>query len=383
MNRPRRRSPPHPALALALLGLLALLVSSLARPALAHDPFELTTTARLSPAELRIETTATRGCALALIDPARASGAAFAPADLSRLRPRLEAAGSELFELSQHGARLSPRSVTAELTRELEMRWSIVYPAPAPGELFVRAKHVEALGPSYASAITFTQDVPPAVLGSAVFAHDSPQLAVVVLGEAAGDARPAKASGDTQLGFARSFWLGVEHILEGFDHLLFLAGLLLACHRARAMLAIVTAFTLAHSLTLGLAALDVVSLPATLVEPLIAASIVFVGVENLLRREPPPLRAALCFAFGLVHGFGFAGALRELGLGQAGAPIALPLFGFNLGVEAGQLLVVGVLLPLLLLVRQKPQLSRLLLPAASLAVTAAGAYWLVDRALLS
>ena len=93
------------------------------------------------------------------------------------------------------------------------------------------------------------------------------------------------------------------------------------------------------------------------------------------------MRAVLCFAFGLVHGFGFAGALRELGLGRPGAPLVLPLLGFNLGVEAGQLLVVGLIFPLLLLARGKPTLSRWLLPAASLGVTACGLFWLLQRTL--
>jgi hypothetical protein len=116
---------------------------------------------------------------------------------------------------------------------------------------------------------------------------------------------------------------------------------------------------------------------------LIAASIVFVGIENLVRRDAAPARVALCFAFGLVHGLGFAGALRDLGLGQRGTSIALPLLGFNLGVEAGQLLVVAVLLPALLLLRRKPNLARWVLPTASVCVATAGGYWLLDRTFFS
>lgn len=145
------------------------------------------------------------------------------------------------------------------------------------------------------------------------------------------------------------------------------------------MLLIVTTFTIAHSITLVLAALEWIVLPATVVEPLIAASIMWVGIENLLRGDTPPLRAPLCFAFGLVHGFGFAGALRELGLGQSGTPIALPLLGFNLGVEAGQLLVVAVVLPALLLLRKQPHVSRWVLAIASACIAAAGGYWLLSE----
>jgi hydrogenase/urease accessory protein HupE len=372
------------ALFLFRLVLTTLFVFSVARTAAAHDPFELTTVGRLTPSELTLVTTSTRGCALALTDPPRARRASFAPDELPRLTPSLEAAGRNLFELTQHGVLILPLSAKVELTVEQELQLTVVYPAPTAGPLRVLAKHVQALGPGYANAFTLTQELPAAVLGVAVFTSDDAQLSVDVLDHVATPATPPLgAARPPHIGFGRTFLLGIEHILAGYDHLLFLAGLLLACRQARAMAAIVTAFTVAHSLTLALAALDVVSFPARLVEPLIAASIVLVGVENLLRRGAPPARTALCFAFGLVHGFGFAGALRELGLGQNGAPIALPLLGFNLGVEAGQLLVVAVLLPLLLLLRKRPSLSRIALPAASLAVAAAGTVWLVDRTLLS
>lgn len=373
------------ALFLLRLVLTTLFVFSVARTAAAHDPFELTTVGRLTPRELTLVTTSTRGCALALAAPRRPRGSSFAPEELARLSPSLEAAGRDLFELSQHGARLLPLRAKAELTAEQELQLTVVYPAPAAGPLQVLARHVQTLGAGYANAFTLTQELPAAVLGVAVFTSDAAELSIDVLGRVTPSVAPPPlgATGKARIGFGRTFLLGIEHILAGYDHLLFLAGLLLACRQARAMAAIVTAFTLAHSLTLALAALDVVSFPASLVEPLIAASIVLVGVENLLRRGAPPARTALCFAFGLVHGFGFAGALRELGLGQNGAPIALPLLGFNLGVEAGQLLVVAVLLPLLLLLRKRPSLSRIALPAASLAVAAAGTVWLVDRTLLS
>jgi hydrogenase/urease accessory protein HupE len=364
--------------------LAALFVFSVARTAAAHDPFELTTVGRLTPTELTLVTTSTRGCALALTDPRRPRGASFAPEELPRLTPSLEVAGRNLFELTQHGVRILPLSVKAELTVEQELQLTVVYPAPNAGPLQVLARHVQTLGIDYANAFTLTQERPAAVLGAAVFTSDAAQLSVDVLDRVAPSATPPLgSSGKAHISFGRTFVLGIEHILAGYDHLLFLAGLLIACRRARAMAAIVTAFTLAHSITLALAALDVVSFPASLVEPLIAASIVLVGVENLLLKHAPPARTALCFGFGLVHGFGFAGALRELGLGQNGAPIALPLLGFNLGVEAGQLLVVAVLLPLLLCLRKSPALSRIALPAASLAVAVAGAWWLVDRTLLS
>ena len=139
------------------------------------------------------------------------------------------------------------------------------------------------------------------------------------------------------------FGLGLRHILGGYDHLLFLVALLLGVCRLRSVVTTVTAFTLAHSVTLSLAVLGLVAAPPAIVEPLIAASIVFVGIENLVR-DPGASRWKLTFAFGLVHGFGFAGALRDLGIGTDGAGVAVPLACFNAGVEAGQIAVVVALL---------------------------------------
>ncbi len=177
--------------------------------------------------------------------------------------------------------------------------------------------------------------------------------------------------------------LGVEHIFTGYDHLCFLAGLLLGASRLREMLAIVTGFTLAHSLTLALAALDVVRPPAAMVEVAIAASIVFVGVENVRLGAPSaaqarPLRGrvALTFGLGLVHGFGVAGLLTDLGLPRA--HVVTALVGFNLGVEAGQAALVALALPALLVLHRQaswPQLHRV----ASILVALLGAGWLVER----
>jgi hypothetical protein len=169
--------------------------------------------------------------------------------------------------------------------------------------------------------------------------------------------------------------LGVEHIFSGYDHLCFLAGLLLATPKLRDMLLVVTGFTVAHSLTLTAATLGWVRLPATLVEAAIAASIVYVGVENLWQPSPRR-RVALTFALGLAHGFGFAGLLA--GLGLAGGDLTLPLVSFNLGVEAGQAVLVAVTLPLLLRAQRWerwPRAQR----ALSVGVAAMGLAWFVAR----
>jgi hydrogenase/urease accessory protein HupE len=174
----------------------------------------------------------------------------------------------------------------------------------------------------------------------------------------------------------RFLHLGVEHIWTGYDHLLFLAGLLLAATRLKDMLFIVTGFTVAHSITLSLAATGILVVPPEIVEPAIAASIVWVGLENLWK-PPPRRRVVLTFLLGLIHGFGFAGMLAELGL-PAGN-LALALVCFNGGVELGQAGVVLVLLPLLLMLRRRAEWERYAVPLLSLGVAAMGLYWLVER----
>jgi hydrogenase/urease accessory protein HupE len=180
------------------------------------------------------------------------------------------------------------------------------------------------------------------------------------------------------------FSLGVEHILTGYDHLLFLAALLLVCATFREAATVITCFTAAHSITLALASLDLVRLPSRLVEAVIAASIVYVALENIFMRRQDRRRlvwrAAVTFAFGLMHGLGFASVLRELGLGSTPAGVFWPLFKFNLGVEAGQLAVASVVFPLILLARRPgAPTEKRLVPACSLLIALAGTYWLFER----
>jgi hypothetical protein len=116
-----------------------------------------------------------------------------------------------------------------------------------------------------------------------------------------------------------------------------------------------------------------------IVEPLIAASIVYVGIENLARGDEPKGRWLLTFAFGLIHGFGFASALRELGVGANGGAIIVPLFSFNLGVEAGQMAVAGLFLPIIWKLQKNPSFLLRWVPACSTAVVLLGAFWFVQR----
>jgi hydrogenase/urease accessory protein HupE len=179
------------------------------------------------------------------------------------------------------------------------------------------------------------------------------------------------------------FQLGIEHIVTGYDHLLFLAALLLVCRNFREAASVITFFTVAHSITLTLAALDVVRLPARVVEPAIAASIIYVGVENLTGSHRLLWRAAITFGFGLVHGLGFASALREVGLGSTSIGIAWPLVKFSVGLETGQLVIAAMVLQVMLALRRyRPQaFERKWVPSGSVAVACVGGYWLVLRVL--
>jgi hydrogenase/urease accessory protein HupE len=171
---------------------------------------------------------------------------------------------------------------------------------------------------------------------------------------------------------------GTHHILIGPDHILFLIGLLLLGGSWGALVKIVTAFTIGHSITLSLAALDIVTPPPTIIEPAIALSIVFVGADNLVRGDGRDLRAWVALVFGLVHGFGFANVLREFGLPREA--LGWSLFSFNFGVEIGQLAVVLIVASLLAAIRRRNQVlgSRVAF-AGSIVVIAAGTYWFVQR----
>jgi hydrogenase/urease accessory protein HupE len=173
--------------------------------------------------------------------------------------------------------------------------------------------------------------------------------------------------------------LGFTHIVPlGLDHILFVLGMFLLSSRLRPVLTQVTAFTVAHSITLALSILGVVSVSGRVVEPLIALSIAYVAIENLTTMKLKPWRIAIVFAFGLLHGLGFAGVLRELGIPRA--DLAPALIAFNAGVELGQLAVIATAWLLVVSWAQaKPWYRRRLLVPASLAIAAMGVVWTVER----
>jgi hypothetical protein len=172
---------------------------------------------------------------------------------------------------------------------------------------------------------------------------------------------------------------GIHHIAIGPDHILFIVGLLLLGGSIPRLLAIVTAFTLGHSVTLALATLQIVDPPARIIEPAIALSIVYVGADNLLTgTKGRDVRAWVALVFGLVHGFGFASVLRETGLPDRA--LGVSLFSFNLGVEIGQAMIVVIVATALSFVRQRDAvLAGRIATAGSVGVMIAGAYWFFER----
>jgi hydrogenase/urease accessory protein HupE len=177
-------------------------------------------------------------------------------------------------------------------------------------------------------------------------------------------------------GFAHFIGQGVLHILSGIDHLLFIVSLLVVIRDWKRLAAVVTSFTLAHSVTLAVGALGLVRLSPRLVEPMIALTIIYVAAENALRLAPRA-RVGVTFAFGLVHGFGFSSVLRDLGLARG--ELLPALVGFNLGVELGQLLVVVPLFPLVMLLQRQAAAYQRVRLGLNAGVAVIACFWFVQR----
>ncbi|PPD45189.1 MAG: hypothetical protein CTY15_05265 [Methylocystis sp.] len=210
---------------------------------------------------------------------------------------------------------------------------------------------------------------------------------VTLLGENAGEtmlypqnppldlSQPMETTGQLMWKF---FEAGIEHIVTGYDHLCFLFALILWATRVWPVVKIVTAFTVSHSITLSLAALNIFTLPSSLTEALIAASIVFVAAENFFSRDVDN-RWRNTFLFGFIHGFGFASALTEMGVPQGGVLPALA--AFNIGVEAGQIAIVMAVMPILFGIDKATggKRNEKLVYALSGLIALAGVYWLLQR----
>ena len=296
----------------------------------------------------------------ALLDPARLRAEGERIAGLLAARLRLSTGGDLLP--AEWGA---PEPAPERDGIRLQGVWRLARPAGR----FVLAAHLFPYDPVHQTFVNVYDG--EEVVRQAILGRDRTELAWFA-GTRQGTLAVIRA-------FAAS---GVHHILIGPDHLLFLVGLLLLGGTLRRLLLVVTAFTVAHSLTLSLAALDLFSPPAAIVEPAIALSVVYVGADNLTVRGGRDMRVWIAFAFGLIHGFGFAGVLREMEL--PARALGWSLFSFNLGVEIGQVAVVILVASIVRAIRARSEAAgRRLAVGGSIVVIAAGTFWFVQRVFFS
>jgi hydrogenase/urease accessory protein HupE len=325
-----------------LAGILTLLTCS---NALAHDP-------GLSAAELHV------------LGDRIVAEVSFAPVDLKGLN----GVGLPFLTIDGNGKRLELRSFTLKSSDQKSVHYLLEFANSNATQLTISAPVLAGL-PRGHKQFCSVYDEKDRVLAERMLSAESKDLTI--------DVRGTSTDADSILRF---IGLGIEHILTGYDHVAFLLALLLAGESLRRNAKIITSFTVAHSLTLALATLGLVNIPPAIVEPLIATSIVFVGLENLFRRRFAA-RWVVTFAFGLVHGLGFASVLRDLGIGGLGVRAAIPLLSFNIGVELAQIAIAALVLPLVWKLQQRPTFALKHVPALSLLITFAGIYWLLARTL--
>jgi hydrogenase/urease accessory protein HupE len=332
-------------LTLARVGMLAGILTFLSTTALAHDP-------GLSAVEVRV------------LGSRIVAEVSFAPQDLAGL----QSLDSTLLVIADDQGKLELRSVSRKPADQNSVHFLLEFSRSNATDIRISAPVLANLPRGHRQFCSVYDDR-NSVLAERMLSAESNELTL--------DLRNTSAGNES---IPRFLVLGVEHILTGYDHLAFLLALLLGGGSLRRNAKIITSFTVAHSLTLALATFGLISISAAVVEPIIAASIVFVGLENLFRRRVAA-RWLVTFVFGLVHGLGFASALRELGIGGLGARAAIPLVSFNLGVELAQVAIAALVLPLVWRLEKRSDFAPRYVPALSLLITFAGVYWFLTRTL--
>lgn len=326
--------------------MLAGILTILSGTALAHDP-------GLSVAEVRV------------FDDRIVAEVSFAPGDVDGIQ-QLE---SNLLTIEDDRRKLELRSFNRSSSDANSVHFLLEFAGSNAAELRINAPVLANLSHGHKQFCS-VYDQKNRLLAERMLSADATNLTIDLL--------RMSANNRSILAF---LLLGVEHIVTGYDHLAFLLALLLAGGSLRHNAKIITSFTVAHSLTLALATLGVVNISPAVVEPVIAASVVFVGLENLFARRITA-RWLVTFIFGLVHGLGFASALHELGVGGSGVQVAIPLLSFNLGVELAQIAIAALVLPVVWRLEQRPVFKLRHAPALSLLITCAGVYWLLARTLM-
>jgi hydrogenase/urease accessory protein HupE len=358
--------------------ILVLLFSALPlQETAAHDPGLSSLTIRQRPDRVEAALTLAVKDAAQLIELDDDHDGRVTQAEFARARSRLETTVARQLVLASDGKVAKAHVVRSRLEGNNNVEVDLDFQAADSSSLEVQSRLIASLPLGHRQYLQVQNSAGEPVLEKLLSAATDRATAQF----AANDANVSTL--ETGSSFANFMVLGVKHILTGYDHLLFLFALLVVARGFISSLGIITSFTIAHSITLAAATFNLAQIPSRVIEPLIAASIIFVGVENLLRGEVPKGRQVATFGFGLIHGFGFASVLREIGIGAGTGGIALPLFSFNLGVELGQIMVAAVALPVIWKLRANPLFIARWAPACSAAVVLLGSFWFVERVCLN
>jgi hydrogenase/urease accessory protein HupE len=294
-------------------------------------------------------------------------------AELTAAKSKLSRLAEGALDIVSDGRMLAlkrPPEISYDSEDTTGIRFHLVYEFPSTRVLTVTSEIISELQQGHSQVVSIRSSN-GVELGTAILERDKPSVDVPLF------AIHEKPPASTKMNTIRQFIaLGLEHIVTGWDHLAFLFGLLVIGGKLRDAVKIITSFTIAHSLTLALATLNIIRIPSSVVEPIIAASIIYVGFENIVRRNFEK-RWMLTFAFGLIHGCGFASVLREMGIGENGSSVVTPLVCFNVGVELGQLAIAAIMLPLIW--KLKPTFPKRWVPATSVALIVLGSYFFVER----
>jgi hydrogenase/urease accessory protein HupE len=330
---------------LTRVGMLFGILTILCGTTLAHDP-------GLSAVEVRV------------LEDRIVAEVSFSPVDLQQI----PASKSNLLTVTDDRGELELRSFSRKSSDQNSVHFLLEFSRSAAAKLEISAP-VLAYLPRGHKQFCSVYDQNNKVLAERMLSAEAKDFTV--------DLRTTSTGNQT---FLRFLLLGIEHIVTGYDHLAFLLALLLDGGSLRSNAKTITSFTVAHSLTLALATFGVLNIPPVIVEPVIAASVVFVGVENFFGRRLAS-RWLVTFVFGLVHGLGFASILRDMNIGGTGAPVAIPLLSFNLGVELAQIAIAAIVLPFVRRLEQRRAFTLRYAPALSLLITFAGLYWFLNRTL--
>ena len=234
----------------------------------------------------------------------------------------LKRAATDALEITFNGESVPAREIHCEFDTNNNANVSISFLAKPFTNLVIRSRWLALLPPGHRQFLSL-QNPNGEVLAERLLSANNDRVTIQMDPVETTLIEPQKSNS-----FAAFLVMGIKHIWIGYDHLLFLFGLLIVTKNFGSAVKIITCFTIAHSITLAVATLSLIPISSRIVEPLIAASIVYVGVENLLRGDDPKGRWLLTFAFGLIHGFGFASVLRELGVGVGGSRLAVPLISY-------------------------------------------------------